>query len=177
MRQHCFTLCCLQICRRPEVNTAVGYRSQNMLTAHVGLGTNTRADSVIVRWPDGRRSVQTNVNASQVISIAEPLVSVDEKPALAISFSLEQNYPNPFNPTTKIGFQISEVRGQRSEASHVTLKVFDVLGREVATLVNEARSPGTYDVTWNAAGIGSGVFFYKLVSGSFTQTKKMQLLK
>jgi hypothetical protein len=55
--------------------------------------------------------------------------------------------------------------------------VYDVLGREVATLVNEAKAPGTYDVTWNAAGIGSGVFFYKLVRGSFNQAKKMQLLK
>ncbi|MBI5473806.1 MAG: endo-1,4-beta-xylanase [Ignavibacteriae bacterium] len=85
-------------------------------------------------------------------------------------FALEQNYPNPFNPTTEIRYQMSEVR-------HVTLKIFDPLGREVATLVNEVKQPGIYSVQWNADGVASGIYLYRIESGSFVQTKKMVLLR
>jgi hypothetical protein len=86
------------------------------------------------------------------------------------NFYLEQNYPNPFNPTTNIGFKIAD-RG------FVSLKVFDVLGNEVATLISEEKSPGSYEVSFNAAEFGSGVYIYSLRAGSFAQTKKMILLK
>ena len=85
-------------------------------------------------------------------------------------FYLNQNYPNPFNPNTKIQFTINGIQ-------LVSLKVFDLLGREVATLVNEEKSPGTYEVTWNALGLPSGVYFYQLRSGSFVDTRKMLLLR
>ena len=71
----------------------------------------------------------------------------------------------------------SEVRGQRSEVSRVTLKVFDVLGREVATLVNENLQAGSYEATFDAKGLSSGVYYYRLQAESFSQTKKMSLLK
>ena len=83
---------------------------------------------------------------------------------------LEQNYPNPFNPMTKIQFSI--VTRQLT-----TVKVFDVLGREAATLVNEVKEPGTYTAQWEAKGIASGVYLYRLQSGEFVQTKKMLLIK
>ena len=83
---------------------------------------------------------------------------------------LSQNYPNPFNPTTEIGFQISEV-------SHVTLKVFDMLGREVATLANENLQAGNYSVQFDGKGLSSGVYFYKLQTESFTDTKRMLIVK
>ncbi len=83
---------------------------------------------------------------------------------------LKQNFPNPFNPTTQIRFEIP-VSGL------VTLKIFDVLGREVATLVNERKSPGTYDVEWNASTMPSGVYFYRLQAGKYAETKKLLLLK
>ena len=86
------------------------------------------------------------------------------------SFSLEQNFPNPFNPTTSIRYNIPST-------SKVTLKVFDVLGRQVETLVNETQVPGQYTVTLNAQSLSSGVYFYRLRAGSFTQTKKLVLLK
>jgi hypothetical protein len=86
------------------------------------------------------------------------------------SYSLSQNYPNPFNPSTKIRYQLPAT-------SHVTLKVYDVLGREVATLVNEVKEPGTYTVTWDASGVGSGVYFYRLQCGSATETRPMILLR
>jgi hypothetical protein len=83
---------------------------------------------------------------------------------------LHQNFPNPFNPTTAISFRLSAI-------SSVTLKVVDVLGREVATLVNEYRQPGLYTVRWDASGLSSGVYFYCLEAGSFIDTKKLVVLK
>ncbi|MBL8006199.1 MAG: T9SS type A sorting domain-containing protein [Ignavibacteria bacterium] len=85
-------------------------------------------------------------------------------------FSLSQNYPNPFNPETKIQFQIQK-------ASDVKLTVFDQLGRTVASLVNERLAAGTYETEFNAAGIVSGVYFYKLEAGDFSEIKKMMLIK
>ncbi|HEY5123784.1 MAG TPA: SBBP repeat-containing protein [Ignavibacteria bacterium] len=94
------------------------------------------------------------------------------------SFSLYQNYPNPFNPTTKIKFDIPN-EGQRLVVDKrlVQLKIFDILGREVATLVNEKQSPGTYEVTWNASAFSNGVYFYRLTAGDYSQTRKLILLK
>ena len=85
-------------------------------------------------------------------------------------FSLSQNYPNPFNPTTNIKYQITQNK-------LVTLKIFDILGKEIATLINEKQSPGTYEVNWDASAFPSGVYFYKLTTGDFTETKKMLLIK
>ena len=85
-------------------------------------------------------------------------------------FSLGQNYPNPFNPSTTINYSIPEF-------SFVTLKVYDVLGSEVATLVNEDKSVGSYEVEFDATGLPSGIYFYKLQAGSFVETKKMVLMK
>ncbi|MEO8446906.1 MAG: FG-GAP-like repeat-containing protein [bacterium] len=86
------------------------------------------------------------------------------------TFSLEQNYPNPFNPVSNLGFGISEF-------GFVSLKIYDALGNEVVTLVNETKSPGSYQVEWNAAGFPSGVYFYTLETPGFTETKRMILLK
>ena len=88
------------------------------------------------------------------------------------SFALQQNYPNPFNPSTKIRYDIP-----KQSSGETTLKVYDQLGREVATLVNDKLNPGSYEINWDAADYASGVYYYKLVSGSFTETKKMVLLK
>jgi hypothetical protein len=85
-------------------------------------------------------------------------------------FALEQNYPNPFNPSTTISFSLPS-------KSFVTLKVFDIMGREVATLVNEELSAGNYLQKWNATKMSSGIYFYRLQAGSFTETKKLVLLR
>jgi hypothetical protein len=93
------------------------------------------------------------------------------------SFLLYQNYPNPFNPSTKILYTIPAAGSN----NHVTLKVYDILGNEIATLVNEVKPAGTYDVEFSSESNGkylpSGIYFYKLTAGSFVQTKKMILLK
>lgn len=99
-----------------------------------------------------------------------PLTSVGEKTGVTLAFALGQNYPNPFNPSTRIPYSV-HVSGFTS------LKVYDLLGREVATLVNEAKAPGAYEVTWNAEGIASGVYFCKLQAGGFVQTRKMLLAR
>ena len=104
----------------------------------------------------------------------------DEETPIATSFRLEQNYPNPFNPSTKIKFTIPSVGTQR--AVSVQLKVYDVLGNELATLVNEVLPAGEYEVEFSVGrdsspDISSGVYFYQLKSGSFIQSKKMILIK
>ncbi len=86
------------------------------------------------------------------------------------SFSLMQNYPNPFNPTTNIKFSIPN-------SGLASLKVFNTLGQEVATLVNQYLQAGSYNADWNASGYSSGVYFYRLESGAFSQTKRMLLIK
>jgi hypothetical protein len=85
-------------------------------------------------------------------------------------FALEQNYPNPFNPTTTVHFSILN-------RQWTILKVYDVVGREVATLVNEVKQPGTYTVQWDATGSASGVYFYRLQAGDFVDVKKLVLLR
>jgi plastocyanin len=109
--------------------------------------------------------------------IASPLSAVKEENISADKFSLEQNYPNPFNPSTKIKYTVPQL-------SQVTIKIFDVLGNETGTLVNKEEPAGTYEVTWNAANLTGGVYFYQLrttpvggQAGSFVDTKKMILLK
>jgi Secretion system C-terminal sorting domain len=98
-------------------------------------------------------------------------VGVKEAPSPRPEFySLEQNYPNPFNPSSAIVFQIP-ITG------HVTLKIYDILGNEVATLVNEQKSPGAYRVNFDASGLADGTYFYRLQAGQFTQTKKLMLLR
>jgi hypothetical protein len=86
------------------------------------------------------------------------------------TFSLSQNYPNPFNPATTIKYQIPEL-------SFVTIKVYDVIGNEIETLVNEEKPEGTYEITWNAERLSSGVYFYQLSTEKFADAKKMIILK
>jgi hypothetical protein len=99
-------------------------------------------------------------------------------------FALYQNYPNPFNPVTKIKFAIpltpqSPLKGgiRGVKGGFVTMKVYDILGREVAVLVNEQLKPGNYEVEWDASAYSSGLYLYRLESEDYTETKKMLLLK
>ena len=95
---------------------------------------------------------------------------IDEKSGVPSSFTLFQNYPNPFNPTTVINYQLSV-------NSDVTLKVYDILGRLVNTLIEERQTAGAHSVTFNASSLSSGVYFYRLAAGSYVETKKMILIK
>jgi hypothetical protein len=86
------------------------------------------------------------------------------------NYSLSQNYPNPFNPLTQITYSMPKT-------TDVTIKIYDLLGREIATLVNEKKQAGDYKVTWNAEGLASGVYFYRMVAGEYIQTKQMILIR
>jgi len=92
-------------------------------------------------------------------------------------FYLGQNYPNPFNPVTNIQFQVPVCHSCGGRNPVVVLKVFDILGREVKTLVYEYKQPGTYQVSFYAEGLSSGIYFYKLTAGDFSETKKLVLIK
>jgi len=92
-------------------------------------------------------------------------------------FKLSQNYPNPFNPSTKIKFTIPSVETGHAVSLHTTLIIYDVLGNEIAPLVSEEKSAGTYEVDFDGTDLPSGVYFYRLQAGNFGETKKMILLK
>ncbi|GMU95763.1 T9SS type A sorting domain-containing protein [Ignavibacterium album] len=134
-------------------------------------------DLSIVRATNRIRAV-THGNGVYEAPLFNP-VSVDDKNnSIVEGFILEQNYPNPFNPSTKIKFSIPNVG---SELAQTVLKVFDILGNEVATLVDEYREAGRYEVEFQSAvgnrQLASGIYFYKLQSGSFIETKKMILMR
>ena len=95
---------------------------------------------------------------------------ISQLPGVAKAFKLEQNYPNPFNPSTQIEFSIPV-------ASQVELKVYNILGQEVATLVNESLKAGNHAVKFDASHIATGVYLYRITAGTFVSTKKMLLLK
>ena len=103
---------------------------------------------------------------------AGPAVSVPEGPAVPAAFSLHQNFPNPFNPTTTIAYAVGG-----TGSCWVRLGVYDLLGREVAVLVNEKKDPGTFVATLHAGGLASGVYFYRIQAGSFVETKKLVVLR
>jgi hypothetical protein len=111
-------------------------------------------------------------NGGTVIATSQTpiLTSVEPSPFLATNFQLFQNFPNPFNPTTVIRFAVSAT-------TNVELKVFNILGQEIQTLVNEAKPPGRYDLAFNAGSLASGVYFYRLKSGGSIVTKRLVLLR
>ncbi len=83
---------------------------------------------------------------------------------------LDQNYPNPFNPSTSISYSLPT-------RSHVTIRVYNLLGQHVARLVDEEKAPGEYTVEWNAGTLSSGVYFYRMTAGAFSETKKMVVMR
>lgn len=98
------------------------------------------------------------------------ILSVEQKKEIPHQYHLDQNFPNPFNPSTTISFSLPS-------RSFVSLKIFDVMGREITTVVNEDLVPGVYSKQWNATGFPSGVYFYRLRTGTYTETKRLILLR
>ncbi len=160
-----------------SVNPANPFGGAGQLTSLTNLHWVSAASSVFAGTPiagyttdidgDTRNATKPYMGADE----AGPLTAVEpEDPAAPFTFALAQNYPNPFNPATVIAYQLSS-DGQ------TTLRVYDMLGREVAALVNERQGAGRYTVRFDGAGLSSGAYFYRLTSGQRTETRLMQLLK
>lgn len=120
------------------------------------------------RFPDGAADWYLTNTITK--GAANTITDVEDDGNIVSDFSLEQNYPNPFNPTTTISFTIPTT-------NNVSLKVFNILGKEIATLINETRSAGNYSVKFNASNLSSGIYFYQLTTDKFTATRKFVLMK
>lgn len=138
-----------------------------------GIGSNSQADSVNIRWTNGLNETVFNLPANNryIIREGSGIIGINvvstEVPS---GYNLEQNYPNPFNPSTQINFSVPMI-------GFVTIKVFDIMGREVNTLVSAELNPGKYSTDFNSAGLSSGIYFYSLYANGFSETKKMILTK
>ncbi len=157
-----------------EVLSQNTFNGHNSLDVHFGLGDAAIVDSLWLAWPSGTVDVYTQVDVNRFLVATEGqgVVSVanEEGSALPKQFALEQNYPNPFNPVTMIGYRLPQ-------RVFVTLKVFDALGRVVATLVEGFKPAGQHHVRWDAANLASGVYLYRLEAGDVAQTRLMHLIE
>jgi hypothetical protein len=161
-------------------STKNGSIKVNGVTAVASFDFEGKADSTGLsklspnfQLPAGKASIQlvaSGINADYVTLLLETVVTSVEGEELPAGYALEQNYPNPFNPATTIKYSIPK-------ESQVSLKIYDVLGREVMTLMDAKQNAGKYDITFNASKLASGVYIYRIIAGDFVQTKKMMLLK
>ena len=152
-----------------------------MVMSSGGISTKSAVGQMTVGFSENT-SIRIESGFLADTSLRGIILAVKDEYGLPLTYSLEQNYPNPFNPKTDIRYQIAPARPDESgqsggDGGFVSLKIYDVLGREVATLVNEVKPPGIYSVSWNANGFPSGVYFYRLQVKSFVETKKLLLLK
>jgi hypothetical protein len=145
---------------------AAGDTQEMVVALTVGLGTDYLSSITALRSADDsvQRFYDSLTGTGSVLTVA---VAPDGLPSTP---QLLQNYPNPFNPTTAIRYQLSAV-------SDVKLVVYDILGREVAELVNERKAPGSYEVRFDATGLASGIYLYRLTAGSFVRVRKMVLVR
>jgi hypothetical protein len=144
----------------------LAHSTANWTAVNTGL-TNPHIHTLVVVGTDlFAGTVGSGVWKRSLLEVSVRLASSE----LPREFNLQQNYPNPFNPTTRIDFQIPR-------SSQVSVVVFDMLGREVAVLVDEKLSVGSYSTQWSAAGFASGVYLCRLQAGEFVQTRKLLLLR
>lgn len=160
---------------RRDVSAQNSFNGANMLNVHFGFGNATVIDTLIVRWPRGAVQSFTDLAINHFYTLTEGqnpvLVAVEEDGNMVpAAFVLHQNYPNPFNPTTTIAFAIATTQ-------QVSLKVFDNLGREVATVIHSVKEAGEHSVQIDASEWGTGMYFYRIIAGTRTQTKHMLLIK
>ena len=161
-----------------ETHCGISYMSQNSSSLIIGAGEETAIDSIIIKWAgSGNIDILRNVAVNQTITVEEgsTITSVENEEFVPAEFVLEQNYPNPFNPSTTIKFNLTE-------NSYVTLNIFNVLGEEIAILINNDLSEGRYEVNFDALNFNSGVYFYRLTAYGYsgiklTSVKKMILSK
>ncbi len=154
------------------VSTATGNQYKPQIAAALG--------GYVICYEDTRNGISNyDIFCQKILSNGSTVLSLSANETEAVSgFRLYQNYPNPFNPVTKIKFSVPDNVQQKTEYGIVSLKVFDMLGREVAELVNESLKPGVYEVQFSGDGLASGIYFYRLTSGgSQAAVRKMLLMK
>jgi len=157
-----------------DVSTSLGYAGVKYREAY-----NKAGGVVYLAFPI--ESVYDNEERKELIEMV--LSGFDVTPLVGDGsinpneFVLFQNYPNPFNPSTTIKYSIPLVGTSRGVSPHVILKIFDILGREVVTLVNKEQSAGNYEIQFDASELTSGSYFYRITSGEFSESKKMILLR
>lgn len=134
-------------------------------------------DAIGQQGPTGYSSNSTMQLTSGLLGSYDVLTDVKKEEQLPTEYKLFQNYPNPFNPTTKIKYSIPVETLRATSPQYVTLKVYDILGNEVATLVNEEQPAGEYEINFDASKLTSGTYFYQLNTGEYSCTKKMLLIK
>lgn len=157
-----------------EIDGQSGYCTQT-LEQHFGLGNAAVIDSVKIEWQSGNTSVFTNVAVNKFYKAIEGqsnLVGISNNTTIVQpnEYKLNQNFPNPFNPATKISFALPK-------KDFTSIKVFDLLGKEIASLINEEKQAGYYEVNFDGSSLTSGIYFYKLVTSNYSETKNMILLK
>lgn len=120
----------------------------------------------------GKAASSTNISSIGFWSVYQQdvLTSVNDEEQIPVEYKLEQNYPNPFNPTTTIKFAVAE-------KSRVIIKIYNITGEEITTLVNEEKDKGWYEVKFNSTGLSSGIYLYRMQAGNYVSIKKMMLLK
>jgi len=170
----------LQIASSNSIDSIGGFKAANVLfdtttTDTVKQLSTPLASSTMFYWHVSASDVGgTSANSSVSSFTTGVALLVGEPNAVPAKFDLSQNYPNPFNPSTKINYSLQQV-------GVVSLRVYNVLGQEVATLVNGRQEAGIYSVTFNTnngtRSLSSGVYFYRLDAGSFVSTKKLILIK
>jgi hypothetical protein len=165
------------ICQMRYTRVGTTWKTQDNPFVHVGIGEATIIDSVVIRWPLGLKEVYTNLSINQYHEIKEG----DASSAVIVSdqlipsdYFLGQNYPNPFNGSTQIIYRVAE-------ASLVTLKIFNLQGQLIETLIEEIQSAGQHVVNWNGksrsgAEVASGVYIYRLETKHRVEIKKMLYL-
>ena len=148
------------------------YTNQQYLTGSIEglpLGDLNWFPAAKATWAQNQTSIMSHILSENTTQMNLTGIK-NENNNIPASFSLSQNYPNPFNPTTIIKYSIPK-------SGIVTLRIFNMLGQEVATLVNQEQQSGNYSVNFNADKLASGVYMYRIQSGDFSLTKKMTLLK
>lgn len=150
-----------------DISLSNPYLQINPSNLHVG-------DNIKLKVTISDSSIYNNIDyypdtSWVVINVLPPILGTETK-EICYTYKLEQNYPNPFNPSTIIRYEIPE-------QTFASLKIYDILGNEVATLANEEKRAGSYEVVFNSTKLSSGVYIYKLQTTKFIQTNKMTLIK
>lgn len=140
-----------------------------------GLPDAVMVSNISISYSDRSLKIGTHGNGAFERRLIGNTTDIDDEIHVPSSIKLYQNFPNPFNPTTLISYRV--VDAFNASTTMITVKIYDILGREITTLVNESKPPGTYEVEFNAASLPSGIYIYTLQSGSFSTSKKMVLLR